>query len=341
MVNRHISHSGGKEMKKPKVSIIIPAYNAAKTLATAVESVLAESLDELEVIIVNDGSKDNTGEVADELAAKDSRVRVIHQSNQGPLNARLNGLHLSEASYVGFMDADDTVGIRMHERLLSFAEENNLDVVECDYQAKQESHSPIVIRGLDAVRTKIVRPWLFEGNGSAFVWNKIYKRSCLKTDFDVPYCVLFDDLILNLVFFRNVTSFGHIYENFYNYQVNSNSVTRNFSRRSISDFKVALYARKYFASDYNIAVDDKMFARWTLLNAGNLMKMAARSVAQSNRERIDNIKEILSVDEVAAAVKRCSPSFRMPISLFVFKTRLTDILHRWCSCMKHMIKKLI
>lgn len=328
-------------MKEPKISIILPAYNAEKTLATAVKSVLAETLKELEVIIVDDGSKDNTSRVADELAAEDSRVRVIHQSNQGPLKARLNGLQISTAPYVGFMDADDTVDSRMHERMLSFAEENNLDVVECDDHARDESCPPFVIRGRDPIRAKIIRPWLFEGKGSAFVWDKIYKRSCLKVDFDAPYCVLFDDLILNLVFFRNVTSFGHIYESYYHYLVNTDSVTRNFHGRSISDFKTALYARKHFAGDYNIAADDEIFAQWALLNASNLMKMAARSEAQSNRERIDNVRKILAVDEVVTAIERLRPSFKVSPSLFVVKTRLVDCLRRRCSCVKQLIKKLV
>jgi glycosyltransferase involved in cell wall biosynthesis len=94
-------------MTKPLVSVIIPAYNAARTLETTVQSVFGQSLQDFEIVIVDDGSKDNTLEVAERIAASDSRVKVVAQPNSGAAAARNAGIKAAGGEYVAFLDADD------------------------------------------------------------------------------------------------------------------------------------------------------------------------------------------------------------------------------------------
>jgi glycosyltransferase involved in cell wall biosynthesis len=94
-------------MIKPLVSVIIPAYNAARTLETTVQSVYGQSLQDFEIVIVDDGSKDNTLEVARRIAASDSRIKVVAQSNSGAAAARNAGIKAATGEYVAFLDADD------------------------------------------------------------------------------------------------------------------------------------------------------------------------------------------------------------------------------------------
>ena len=331
-------------MSSPKVAIVIPAYNAEKTLASAVESVLAETLKDLEVVIVDDGSKDGTGRIADELAAKDARVKVLHQSNQGCVRARLNGIRASVAPYVGFVDADDAVEPELHERMLSFAEEHDLDVVECDSSKPDGDTPPRIVRGKEAVRSEVVYPLLFEGKGAATVWDKIYRRKCLSDDFCASYCICFEDFVLNHAFFREVSSFGRIHAPLYHYQVNDASVTRRrFSQRNILDFKEALKAQRRFCADYGVDADDEVFARWAVLNAGNLIKNAARSCAESNGERVGNVRAVLALEEVSSAVARLRPKFLLSVGrhpyAFVVKTRLRERWRCGCSLVKRVIKR--
>jgi glycosyltransferase involved in cell wall biosynthesis len=94
-------------MNSPLVSVIIPAYNAARTLETTVQSVYGQSLQDFEIVIVDDGSKDNTLEVAQRIAASDSRIKVVAQSNSGAAAARNAGIKAAMGEYVAFLDADD------------------------------------------------------------------------------------------------------------------------------------------------------------------------------------------------------------------------------------------
>lgn len=115
------------------ISVIIPVYNAEKYLPTCLESVLNQTYSDLELILVNDGSKDGSGAVCDAFAARDPRVKVIHQKNGGVSAARNSGLEFASGQYVAFIDADDDIKPgyleRLHEKIVG----QEADIVCCDY----------------------------------------------------------------------------------------------------------------------------------------------------------------------------------------------------------------
>ena len=94
-------------MKSPSVSILIPAYNAAPFLSRSVASVLGQTFDDFEIIIVDDGSTDGTGEIADKMAAEEPHIKVVHQENRGLAEARRSGIEAATADYICHLDADD------------------------------------------------------------------------------------------------------------------------------------------------------------------------------------------------------------------------------------------
>ena len=96
-------------MPQPKISVIVPVYNAEKTLRRCVDSILAQTFEDFELILINDGSKDQSGDICDEYAAKDSRVKTIHKTNGGVSSARNAGLNIARGEYVSFADSDDFV----------------------------------------------------------------------------------------------------------------------------------------------------------------------------------------------------------------------------------------
>ena len=116
-----------------QVAVIIPAYNAESGIEKSVRSVLAQTLQDIEVWIVDDGSNDKTAEIADSLVQVDKRVKVIHQENCGCYQARLAALKLIKTPYFGFVDADDLIDTTMYEKMLSIMVANNFDVVQCGY----------------------------------------------------------------------------------------------------------------------------------------------------------------------------------------------------------------
>ena len=102
----------------PKVSIIIPIYNTEKYLPKCLDSVLNQTYHNLEIILVDDGSSDNSGKIADESTKKDKRITVLHQKNQGQSSARNNGVKKSTGDYISFIDSDDTISKTFIDSLL-------------------------------------------------------------------------------------------------------------------------------------------------------------------------------------------------------------------------------
>ena len=108
-------------MRSAKVSIVIPVYNSEKYIEKCLDSVVAQTFRNIEIILVDDGSKDSSGRICDAYASRDDRILVIHQQNKGVAAARLCGFRASRAEYILFIDSDDYVDAAMVERLLSAA----------------------------------------------------------------------------------------------------------------------------------------------------------------------------------------------------------------------------
>ncbi len=113
----------------PKVSVIVPVYNLENYIERTVNVLLNQTLDDLEIILINDGSKDNSGKICDALMAKDSRISVLHTENRGVSAARNAGIRLARGKYIGFCDGDDIPNSEMYEILYNFAEKNRCQVV--------------------------------------------------------------------------------------------------------------------------------------------------------------------------------------------------------------------
>ncbi len=116
------------------ISIIVPAYNVAPYIRRTLDSILAQTLTELEVIIVNDGSTDETGAILEEYAAKDARVHPVHQANAGVTAARLAGVAAAMGEWIGFVDGDDYIEPDMYARLLENAVTYEADISHCGYR---------------------------------------------------------------------------------------------------------------------------------------------------------------------------------------------------------------
>ena len=118
-----------KEMKNPLVSVIIPVYNVEKYLRHVTDSICNQTFRELEIIVVDDGSTDRSGCIAEEFAQKDCRIRVVHKRNGNPGATRNVGLELVNGEYIGFVDSDDWIDPAMYEKLYQAAQATKADLV--------------------------------------------------------------------------------------------------------------------------------------------------------------------------------------------------------------------
>lgn len=115
-------------MKTPAISVIVPVYNVERYLAECLDSILAQTLRDIQIICVNDGSTDNSGTILEQYQKKDARIKVIHQENRGLSGARNAGMSAADGKYVGFVDSDDFVAPDMMETLYSLAERNHAEI---------------------------------------------------------------------------------------------------------------------------------------------------------------------------------------------------------------------
>lgn len=120
-------------MARPKVSVVVPIYNVEKYLRQCLDSIVNQTLKDIEIICVDDGSTDSSPEIIQEYAAKDSRVKVITKPNSGYGNSMNRGFDLAEGEYVGIVESDDYAELDMFEKLYQRAEKNKLDVVKSGY----------------------------------------------------------------------------------------------------------------------------------------------------------------------------------------------------------------
>ncbi len=125
------------------ISVIVPVYNVEKYLRRCVDSILAQTYTNLEIILVDDGSPDNCGKICDEYAKKDSRIKVIHQKNGGLSAARNAGLDIATGDYIGFVDSDDYISPEMYEKLLNILKESNSDLSVCGMDYYDENNNRI------------------------------------------------------------------------------------------------------------------------------------------------------------------------------------------------------
>ena len=121
-------------MGQDRISVVVPAYNNETWLPRCLESLLAQTHENMEIIVVNDGSKDGTGAVIDGYAEKYDRIKAIHQQNKGVTAARLAGMAAASGDWIGFVDSDDTVEPQMYAHLLDNARKENADISHCGHQ---------------------------------------------------------------------------------------------------------------------------------------------------------------------------------------------------------------
>ena len=171
-----------------KISVIVPVYKVEKYLNRCVQSIAAQTYENLEIILVDDGSPDNCGQLCDGWAQKDSRIKVIHKPNGGLSSARNAGVAVATGKYVGFVDSDDYIHPQMYEKLYAALVETGADIsiCGCDYVDEKTDAPDLNMRRRSPLKTEVLtREQAYRiiseiKDGYAFyvtAWNKLYPRS--------------------------------------------------------------------------------------------------------------------------------------------------------------------
>lgn len=251
-----------------KVSIVIPVYNAEKYLRECLDSLVNQTLPEIEIICVNDGSKDNSAKILDEYAQKDSRVKVFHQQNQGASVAYNNGMKHVQGEYLFFVDADDYIRKDSLELLYNTSKERNCDMLLHGYYHFAEyfcSENQSIYKLISKLGNRNVK---FEDyckyfiNASLATCGKFYKTSLIKeNDISFPIDIASgEDRFFAIKAYINANSISVLKEFLYYYRSNSyNSLTKIPLRSLVDIYKVDMMIKDIIYSSKKIQNKNKVY----------------------------------------------------------------------------------
>lgn len=282
-------------MELPKISIIIPVYNAETTIRKCLDSIIAQSLVEWEAILVDDGSPDSSGTICDRYTARDSRFRVIHKENGGVSSARQAGLEAAQGEYVIHADPDDWVEPEMLTDLYAKAKEDIADMVICDFYMDLPDRVVLMHQRLTSLIHSDVLNDMFSNNIHGSCCNKLVKRQSIqqidaKFPPDVNYC---EDISFNVQLLKSNITISYINQAYYHYVQNATSITNKYTKKTFETQK------KYIDFLLTMLPEDSM----PIKRAKQLVKkMAFRHSILSDKEIETLYPDIIKVDDSISAV---------------------------------------
>jgi glycosyltransferase involved in cell wall biosynthesis len=219
----------------PKVSIIVPIFNVEQYLHKCIDSLLAQSLQDIEIILVDDGSKDSSEEICDEYDKKDKRIVVIHKINGGLSSARNAGIRIASGEYLGFVDGDDWVDTNMYEVLYELCNENNADIGTCKISRNDKSVNNVKQGNkfnIEILNKEKAIHRMYEGKLTGFsACNKLFEK---KIFFNIlfPEGRAYEDAAIMYRLYDYANCIVYVDEPFYHYIFRDNSITTgNFSEK--------------------------------------------------------------------------------------------------------------
>ena len=253
----------------PAVSIIVPVYNAEGALRRCIESILRQSCADFELLLVDDGSRDSSGAICDEYAAKDARVRVFHKENGGVSAARNLALDHAQGKYIQFLDSDDWVVPDATLLFLRAAEEHEADMVISDFyrvvgervSVKGDIEEDRVLSRTEYAEHMMANPADFY---YGVLWNKLYRRDILcahriRMDEDISWC---EDFLFNLEYIRCAQRFYALNVPLYYYVKTKGSLASQISISKTVRMKLSMF--EYYNRLYQEIFDEEEYEKHRL-----------------------------------------------------------------------------
>lgn len=247
-------------MNQNLVSIITPVYQVEAYLPQCLESILAQTYPHWELILVDDGSKDQSGVICDQYAQKDPRIRVIHTANRGAAAARNTGLAYASGAYIAFVDGDDYISENMIEKMYTLLHQSQYDLVMCNflrsYPDGNGDFSP-PLQEMELSGREVLAHWKTQKNYGLWtvVWNKVYKRETLE-DMHFPEGKYFEDEFFSDQLFLRCSSIRVIPDVMYVNRVRFSSTMNTQKIRNYLDFMDALQSRIALYLEQALPVDE-------------------------------------------------------------------------------------
>ena len=231
----------------PKISIIIPVYNSAKFLSRCFDSIKAQTFSDFEVLLIDDGSTDNSGEICDKVSSEDSRFRTFHTQNQGSSLARRYGIERANCDKLVFIDSDDDVHHLYLHNLHDAMTQNNVDIAMCDMQKVPNDSNPSEITtGAPIILDQESLHKRFFNYQFWGFWGKIYKKELFDGIYFPPYNIN-EDYVVMAQLFLNQNRIAYIPNAMYYYRTNPQSQSHlRLSPRIMEEYYNKLWVLEFY-----------------------------------------------------------------------------------------------
>lgn len=345
----------------PEISIIIPVYNCEEYIEETLNSIQNQTFTDFEIIAVDDGSTDNSAQIIEQCAKKDSRIHLIKQENAGVSCARNKGMEFCCGEYIAFCDADDLYLPNTLQTLINAIKKNGCDWIISGYERvyfKETENNRIPVRTVRCSKDKInyhsreeivnnlksitelnniISPPLFNT-----LWNKLYKTSVIKdNNILFPQKVpMGEDYRFNLSYLNKISSLAIIEDTVYLYYINNQSATFRFRE---SDFDIRSetikLTKKFFEENgYEISEDiDLSFIKIVYSMFANMYLKSNKNTHAENKAFFNKVINTAEIDE---AIKNCSPkSLYVKFSVLLLKTHCYPLIMAF-SYFLYLLRKI-
>ena len=303
-----------------KVSVIIPVYNVEKYIDKCMESVLNQTYSNLEIILVDDGSPDNSGKMCDEYAVKDNRVKVIHKENGGLSSARNMALDIATGEYVAFIDSDDFVETTMIEKVVSKIEETNADVcMFSHFTYNGERSIPFVlplkqdVYNEEEIKNTILPMLIGQKETESdflhgFVWRHFFRRSSIgEQRFKSEREYYAEDIVFDLEFYIRAKKMCVVNESLIHYRYVESSLSNRYRKNLFDKFALLLEFKQSFVLDNDIKDCERRILRSAFRSAIGGALNVKKAPELTKKEKKQEIKKIALHPLVKLSLKTIKP----------------------------------
>lgn len=313
-------------MRKGCISVIIPVYNCEKYLETCIDSVINQTYKDLQIILIDDGSTDQSSNICDKYAKTDSRIEVYHTKNQGVSAARNYGLSKVYGEYISFIDADDFLEITMYDTIIKNFD-NKTEIIICNFSIIKENlkNNSNDIPNITLQKNACIKELLLNRYLIGALWNKVFRYNIIK---DIRFNEKFaigEDLLFQYNLIKNIESAKFISERLYNYRVSQNNATNKSSYEKWLQFiDVTKIILEDIKNNY-IELLEYGIIKYINSNIFILNKITINSYKDMDNVRVilDNIKENKKI-----YIKSKSVSIKNKIKLYAYIIKYKIILKK-------------
>ena len=320
------------------LSVVVPVYNVEKYIDRCLDSIMNQTYQNLEIILVDDGSKDNSGCICDEYAKKDKRIKVVHKTNGGLSSARNAGLKAATGKYVGFIDSDDDIDLTMYEKMVNMIQKYEVDFVMADYMRIFNDGSTFdktinIDEGLydkskieEDIYPQLIMRGDIEYGPLLSVWHCLYRTEFLITNniyFDEKVRWSEDNIFSSFVGYM-ANSFYYMKNQYlYHYYENAVSITTSYKKGAWDVYMTMnKHLHDYFdkITDYDFSMQLKyhtIYYACVCINQATTLKF---------NDSYNEIKSVLNSKELCIAFQNVlftNISTKMKLQLFIMKHRLS------------------